>query len=107
MKDLRLGLFPLRGEDVLLLAGERTAFRGLADAIEQALRTRSTLAMHETAEISTKHPARLFAVGRPDRPLLDNEFHWPCNSLTSDKLRSLSERVPEAYLIYPVLLRFS
>jgi hypothetical protein len=95
---MRLGLFTFKNDEVLLLAGDKSTFLKLASAIEGALKTRATLAIHETAEVSNKHPAKLFAVARPDRPLSANEFYWPCSSVTVEQLRALGDSSSEVYL---------
>jgi len=98
MQTMRLGLFTFKNDEVLLLAGDKSTFLKLASAIEAALKTQATLAIHETSEVSNKHPAKLFAVVRPDRPLSENEFYWPCSSVTVEKLRSLGGSSSQAYL---------
>ncbi len=97
MNQLRLGLFTFRNEDVLLLAGERYALIALAQAIEEAQENLATVAIHQRAQVSPKHPAKLYAVKAPAARLEQGEFYWPCSFRAADEVRSLANAGSEKY----------
>jgi hypothetical protein len=89
MYDLNLGYFRnFRGRDTVLLEGTSDALNALVVQLASLeMPERGRLAIHEIAEISPSHPAKLFAHRHFPRITLDQEddathipeFHWWCS----------------------------
>jgi hypothetical protein len=65
-KPLKLGLFQFKNDTVLLLVATPAAAVALAQQLESALENGPfKFALHEIAQVSTKHPAKLFVSSSP------------------------------------------
>ena len=77
--NLRLGLFTFRNDDVVLLAGDPDAIAALGTHLQRQFEAgHAYVAMHALAQVSTRFPARLFAV-RDALPSMEADaLTWPC-----------------------------
>lgn len=95
---MKLGLFQFKNDTVLLLAATPASAANLADRLETAIENGSfTIPIHELAEVSKKHSAKLFASSETTQKLGEREFCWKCNDVTVKKLRDIARRAGEQY----------
>lgn len=95
---LRLGVFQFKNDIVLLLAASPADAIALAERLESALENGSfKLPIHEIAQVSKRHPAKLFVSPEPASKLGENEYWWQCNFVTVEKLKAIAQRAGEQY----------
>lgn len=97
-KGIRLGLFYFRNDDVVLLSASPKKLSLLADRIEQSLdKGQFVIPIHESAQVSSKNPAKLYASSSPSGDKEENAFWWQCSETTIEKLRVAASKSSEQY----------
>ncbi len=97
-KSLRLGLFYFRNDDVVLLSASPKELYLLADRIEQSIdKGQFIIPIHESAQVSTKNPAKLYASSTSSGDKEENTFWWKCSEVTVEKLRVAASKSSEQY----------
>lgn len=95
---MKLGLFQFKNDTVLLLAATPASAANLADLVENAIENGSfIIPIHELADVSKRHPAKLFASSEAAQKLGESEFWWKCNDVTVKNLRDIARRAGEQY----------
>jgi hypothetical protein len=97
-KSLRLGLFYFRNDDVVLLSASPKELSLLADRIEQSIdKGQFVIPIHESAQVSAKNPAKLYASSTSSGDKEENAFWWKCSEATVEKLRVAASKSSEQY----------
>jgi hypothetical protein len=99
MSGLRLGLFHIKNDDVLLLTGSKADIGRLADQLEGTLSNHIfTLPLHDHVTVSKRHPAKLYVSSELMPTLEANEFWWRCTNSDIRKLRKITDNQFDCFI---------